>query len=142
MPRADPPSIATTKPLTVTLFFQKISVANTSTITGANIASAISTQRFGGASVLFSFQVRRVDCWAPASANGRIVLTDVSSLVQSADSGSFSVRPRAGILFPPAAQIVRSSSGTANLFEVRTSGATDLVDVNITVCFWGESNVS
>lgn len=141
-PASDYPTINTTKPSRVRLFFQKASVANTSTITGANLVSAIKTQRFGGASVLFSYQLVNCSVYAPASAAGRVVLTDSSSFVQSADSGSFSVRARAGISYPPAAQLVRDSNGTSNILELRTSGATDVVDVCATVTVWAASNVT
>jgi hypothetical protein len=137
IPPVDPPTIELTKPTTCEIQMEGNLIDGKETLSNVDVVSSIWTQRFGGLTTAFSYQIKRIQAWGPSAVDGQLTLTETKSFVKSTDSGTFVNRPRVGIGYPAAAQIVRSSSdATEPIFKLEGTG-TDPINILVRVCVWG-----
>jgi hypothetical protein len=132
----DPPTVNMTAPKDVVIIDSLPMTANTGTYSLTQLKAQIADQVFGGGAPTFFFQIESIKAWAPSAASGEIAMTDLKSGVTVSDFGSLSYRAKVGLHYSPILQTVYETTATTDVVEIGSAGATDLIDMRISVRTW------
>ncbi len=141
VPPSDPPTIIM-NPVKKLWLSDQVTLANSiATIPIATVAATITKQLFDGVTLTYKFQVIKIFAWGPAG-NSRINMFDSNTLREVSDIGNFVQRPRVGLYYPGAAQIIRGNDATGDLVGFNSTDPSAVVDFRVFVVVWAQSTNS
>jgi hypothetical protein len=105
----------------ISLVLTGTSAGGTASITYEVLGGLIDKQLFGGTTAFARYVVQSVKVWGAPGDGTAIHLTDELYGIGCVDSGSFSMRPKVGIYYPPSTRQVKSTSSTGTLCVIGTA---------------------
>lgn len=136
----DMPNINPTFRRTVNLLDTRTSAAGVLVLTLANVVTHIRNQCYGGATPEIYFFVNSIRAWGSAGDNHSLAILDADWRTSSFDTGSYTYRPKVGIMYPPTCRPLRFGTSTGNLASFSTYPDESDISILINVTVWAAAS--
>jgi hypothetical protein len=131
----DPPTVKPTLSRTINILITDTSASGTYNLTYGNLGTRISSQLFAATTTFFRYTVNSVRVWG-AAGESAVSITDEFYGIASADTGSYSDRPKVGIAYPPVTRTVHSSASTGTIVTAGTTPDESNLTIMVNVTVW------